>query len=396
MAEVFDFDKKENFTGLLSRKWEFSKALTGREDLLPLWIADMDFQTVPEVTDALIKRAQAGIFGYAGVTAGYTEAVQAWFKKRHGWQIEPAEIVQVTGVVTALHAALHAFSDEGDCILLQTPVYHPFFRTVKETKRRIVENPLIRTADGYAIDFADFAAKLEKYQPKIFILCNPQNPTGRVYTKDELQKLGEACLKHNTLVVADEIHSDIILGEKKHVPFMTISDALADNAIACTAPSKTFNLAGLKNSNIIIKNATLRQKFKETLAYLGLPQPNLFPLVAGEAAYKYGEAWLDAVLNYIRDNRDYALGEIKKRLPDVWAAKPDGTYFLWLDFSKYGFDKESLEKFMLDEAKLWFNQGYIFGKLGEGFVRVNIACRRALLEDAIARLEGALQKRQKG
>ncbi|MBQ2088354.1 MAG: pyridoxal phosphate-dependent aminotransferase [Selenomonas sp.] len=390
----FALEKEEDFSGLLSKKWEFSRELTGREKVIPLWIADMDFPTVPEVRDALVNRARAGIYGYAAVRKSYYKAVTEWLAKRQGWNVDTESIVLVPGVVTALHVAIHAFSEPGDYILLQTPVYHPFYRTIDETRRRLVENPLVRRKHGYELDFADLEEKLRTYHPKIMILCNPHNPTGRVYTREELTDIARLCRRYDVLVAADEIHGDLILGEKPHIPFLSLPPEVRGRAIACTAPSKTFNIAGLKNSNIIIEDAELRQAFQAELAYLGIPGPALFPLVAGEAAYRHGEKWLEEVIAYLQENQAYAMAHIKEELPKVWVSKTEGTYFLWLDFSAYGFSVEELEKFMLDKAGVWLNQGYIFGKAGQGFVRLNLACSRLVLKRALTQLTEALRKRE--
>ncbi len=386
--------REEDFSGLLSKKWEFSQELIGRGNVIPLWIADMDYPTVPEVREALVKRAAAGIYGYAAVRKSYYQAVIDWLARRQGWKVMADSIVLVPGVVTALHVAIHAFSEPGDYILLQTPVYHPFYRTINETRRRLLENPLMRHEHGYELDLVDLEEKLRTYHPKIMILCNPHNPTGRVYTRAELTDIAKLCKKYDTLVVADEIHGDLILGEKAHVPFFSLPMEVRGRAIACTAPSKTFNIAGLKNSNIIIEDAELRQAFQAELAYLGIPGPALFPLVAGETAYRHGEKWLDEVIAYLRENQAYAVAYIKKKMPKVWMSKPEGTYFLWLDFSAYDFSVEELEKFMLGEARLWLNQGYIFGEAGRGFVRMNLACSRTVLERALTQLTSALRKRK--
>ena len=386
--------REEDFSGLLSKKWEFSQELIGRRNVIPLWIADMDYPTVPEVREALVKRAAAGIYGYAAVRKSYYQAVIDWLARRQGWKVMADSIVLVPGVVTALHVAIHAFSEPGDYILLQTPVYHPFYRTINETRRRLLENPLMRHEHGYELDLVDLEEKLRTYHPKIMILCNPHNPTGRVYTRAELTDIAKLCKKYDTLVVADEIHGDLILGEKAHVPFFSLPMEVRGRAIACTAPSKTFNIAGLKNSNIIIEDAELRQAFQAELAYLGIPGPALFPLVAGETAYRHGEKWLDEVIAYLRENQAYAVAYIKKKMPKVWMSNPEGTYFLWLDFSAYDFSVEELEKFMLGEARLWLNQGYIFGEAGRGFVRMNLACSRTVLERALTQLTSALRKRK--
>lgn len=388
----FEFDVEQNFDGLLSNKWNFRKEKVGRDDVLAMWVADMDFETSPAVKNAILKRAERGLYGYAAVTPSYTKALTDWFARRHQWTIEPEEIVQTPGVIGALHIAVHALSQKDDYILIQTPVYHPFFRVIHNTNRRVLENPLIKTKNGYEIDFADFEQKIVTCQPKVFVLCNPHNPTGRVYSKAELKRLGDICLAHEVIIIADEIHSDIVYSDAQHTPFATVSPELAQNVISCTAPSKTFNLAGLQNSNIIIPNKKIRGKFKSVFDSFGFPKPSLFSLVATEAAYTYGEAWLDQVLSYIEKNRDYALVRIGKKLPSIVVNKPQGTYFLWLDFNAYGLSNEALEKFLIKEAKVWFNQGYIFGEQGSGFVRVNIACPRSILEKALTQIEVAVAK----
>lgn len=385
-----NLDKIYNYEDLYSQKWVFRKEITGEADILPMWIADMDFETAPAIKRAIAKRADTGIYGYAEVPQVYDKAIIDWFAKRHHWKIEKEQIVQTPGVVSALTIGVHAFSEIGDAIIVLTPVYHPFFRLIRNSRRKILESRLIETDHGYVVDFEDFEKKIIEHQPKVFILCNPHNPIGKVYTKNELQRLGEICLHHNVIIISDEIHCDIIFSENLHIPLASVSDEIAQNTVVCTALSKTFNIAGLQNSNIIIPNKDIRKKYTKTSAYFGYPHISLFPVAATIAGYTEGEAWLDEVLTYIEANRDYALDYIGTYLPQVHVHKPDGTYFLWLDFRDYGWTKEQLEDFLLHKAKVWFNQGYIYGSPGEGFARANIACPREILEKALLQITEAL------
>lgn len=388
----YNFDIEEEFSGLLSSKWNFRREKVGREDVLPMWIADMDFAGALPIKQAIVRRAECGLYGYAGVTQAYIQAVINWFSRRHQWTIQPEAIMQTPGVVSALHIGIQAFSAENDYILIQPPVYHPFFRAIRGMKRRVLENSLVRTDTGYEIDFADFERKVIQHKPKIFILCNPHNPTGRVYTKTELERLGYICQENQVLIIADEIHCDIVYHGARHIPFATVSPECKENAIVCTAPSKTFNLAGLRNSNIVIPGVAIREKFRAAFEYFGYPHPSLFPLIAGEAAYTQGEAWLEQAVAYIERNRDYALARLHSSLPSLAAARPQGTYFLWLDFGKYGLNGMELERFLLNRARVWLNQGYIFGEAGNGFARMNIACPRSILEKALTQIETALRE----
>jgi len=387
-----EFDQEHDFAGLISDKWNFRKERVGREDVIAMWVADMDFETSPAVQKAIVKRAKRGIYGYAAVTEEYTNAVIGWFKKRHQWTIAPESMKQTPGVITAIHLGIQALSEINDFILIQTPVYHPFFRVIKQTKRQVLENPFIRTEKGYEIDFEDFKQKIIAHKPKVFILCNPHNPIGKVYRKEDLIKLSEICLQYDVKMIVDEIHCDLVYFAAKHIPFGTLGDAFAENAIICTAPSKSFNLAGIRNSNIIIPGEELRTAFQAVYDFVGIPKPSLFPLVATQAAYEKGEEWFDQVIVYIQQNRDYAIERIEKNLPKLKVNHPEGTYFLWMDFNAYGLTKEELEKFLIDKAGVWFNQGYSFGTQGEGFVRINIACPQKTLKRALKQLEDALNK----
>ncbi len=393
MASIkkYDFDVTHDFEGLFSNKWNFRKEKVGREDVIPMWVADMDFKTAESIQTALVQRAERGIYGYTSMTREYTDAVINWFKRRHNWAINDNEIITTPGVISALHIAINVLSIPHDYILIQPPTYHPFFQVIKKTKRKVLENPLIRTSTGhYEIDFDDFEHKIVQYKPKAFILCNPQNPTGKVYSKAELLKLGEICCNHQVVIIADEIHSDIVFSEAVHTPFATIAPECTDNAIICTAPSKTFNMAGLQNSNIIIPNRKIRDKFREALDRYGFPRPGLFSIVATQTAYNTGESWLEAVLQYIEGNRDYALQRFSANLPQLKVFRPQGTYFLWVDFNHYGLTNEQLEAYLINDAGVWFNQGYIFGSQGSGFVRINIACPQSIVAQALTQIENSI------
>lgn len=384
------FDVENDFTGLLSAKWNFRTDNVGTENVIPMWVADMDFQTAPAIKAAIEKRASAGIYGYAKVPKEYSDALVHWFKTRHNWNIDAATVVPIPGVVPALHIAVEAFTEQGEGILLQTPVYHPFYRVCNHMNRKIIENPLIRTSDHYEIDWVDLESKLKNEKPKVMIICNPHNPTGKVFTKGELARIGYLCLEYHVIIIVDEIHCDIVYEDAEFISYATIAPELEANAIICTAPSKTFNIAGLRNSNIIIPNEYLRAQYIKTKEYFGYPGPGPFPLIACIAAYTEGAGWQDDVMKYIKENRDFALSFIRENIPKLQVHKPDGTYFLWLDFNAYGLTKEELEIFLVEKAGIWLNQGYIFGEAGEGFARMNIASPRALLTTALENLKIAL------
>lgn len=386
----FDFDKPVDRGNTLSAKWNFIKESVGVEDALPMWVADMDFETVPEVKAALLARAQHGIYGYTARSDGYYQALIDWNLKRHGWQVDKKWITHSSGVVNALFTAVRVFAKPGDGVLIQPPVYPPFYRAISKNDCEAVLNPLKLEEGRYSPDLADFADKVGSGRVKLFILCNPHNPVGTVFTEEELRTMGELCLRHGVIVISDEIHSDLLFKPHRHVPFASISKAFAQNSVVCTAPSKTFNLAGLSTSNIIIPNDELRRRYDEVSEQVAQKSFNLFGAAACEAAYRHGEEWLDQLISYIDGNRKYAVEFIEARLPQLKVYYPEGTYFLWLDCRSLGLGNQELEKFLLREAKLWFNQGYTFGKEGEGFVRINIGCQRSTVEEALKRLENAV------
>lgn len=386
----YNFDEVIDRKGTNSIKYDFGSEQKGREDLLPLWVADMDFKLPKEVEQRLIRRVEHGIFGYTEAKADYYKAVAGWFKKVHDWDVNPDWIVITPGVVFAIATAIRTFTEKGDAVIIQQPVYYPFYNTVIQNGRKAVNNELIYKNGTYSIDFDDFENKIEENGVKLFILCSPHNPVGRVWTKDELIKLGEICLRHNVIVFADEIHGDITYPGIKHIPFASISEELKNDTIVGTAPSKTFNLAGLQLSNIIIPNEKLRKKFKRELHSEGYSLPNTMGLAASRAIYEEGYDWYREMLAYVYENYKFLEKFIAEKIPEIKIIKPEGTYLVWLDFSSLGLSDKQLEEFITDKAKLWLDGGSMFGKRSGQFERVNIACPRKTLNEALERLENAV------
>lgn len=381
-----DFDSLIDRKGTKSLKYDFAARRGKPENVLPLWVADMDFKTSSYVTDALSRMAEHGIFGYSESEDDYFDALKGWMKRRHDWEVEESWLIKTPGIVFALAMAIKAYTKEGDGVIIQQPVYYPFSEVINDNGRKLVNNPLVRDEDGrYGIDFDDFEKKIVSENVRLFILCSPHNPVGRVWTEEELVRLGDICLKHNVVIVSDEIHSDFIFEGTHHV-FSTVRDSFRDNCIVCTSPSKTFNIAGLQVSNIFIENRELRRKFKEQVNKSGYSQVGLAGLVACEAAYLHGDEWFDAVLKYIRSNAEFAKEYIEKNIPRVRMTRLEGTYLIWLDFKECGLDDRELEHKVLYDAGLWLDGGSMFGRDGEGFQRINIACPRATLREALDRL----------
>lgn len=385
----YNFDEWIDRTSTEAVKWAMMPDIPS--DVIPLWVADMDFVSPKEVTEALRARVEHGIYGYPLPPKEYFGAIVQWMKKRHQWEIERNWIVPAPGVVPAMNMAVRAFVRPGDRVLIQRPVYPPFTYAIERNGAHVVNNPLKQVGDRFEIDFEDFEHKAKDPQVKLFLLCNPHNPVGRVWTREELQRIGEICLKYNVLVFSDEIHQDIVFKEYQHIPFASLSPELSNITITATAPSKTFNIAGLQDANIIIENEQLRGEFRREMERLGINGVNLFGLVATMAAYTYGEQWLEELMVYLEGNRDYCLQFIRERLPELTAFKPEATYLLWIDCRKLGMDPKQLRNFMLQEAKLRLNEGYTYGAEGNGFMRLNFACPRSLLEKAMKQLEKAIQ-----
>lgn len=392
MAERnLDFDTIIDRKNTDCLKYDFAKRRGMPEDVLPLWVADMDFKTSSYVEDALAERARHGIFGYSESQTLYFEIVRDWMKRHHDWEVKEPWLIKTPGVVFALAMAVKAYTEPGDGVLIQSPVYYPFSEVIEDNRRRIVSNTLVLGEDHkYHIDFEDFERQIKENQIKLFFLCNPHNPVGRVWTTDELTRLGDICLKYRVTVVSDEIHSDFIF-RGKHQVFADLKKEYADITVTCTAPSKTFNLAGLLLSNIFISNRELRHKFRQQVNAAGISQLSPFGLVACETAYTQGEEWYQAMLAYVAENIAFTKEYVEKHLPGVEMVEHEGTYLVWLDFRKTGLSVEELEDLIVNRAKLWLDSGKIFGKSGEGFQRINVACPREILEEALHRIREQLQ-----
>ena len=395
---IYNFDKIIDRKNSFSLKWskEALKRFFGSDDddLLPLWVADMDFECPKPVIDAIIKEAESGVYGYNWhITPTYLDAVISWMSGRHQWKVDPKWIVYSPGIVPAINIIIQTFSKVGDKIIVQPPVYYPFFDAVAQNGRSLFLNQLRYENQTYSIDFEDFERKAKDPLTKIFILCSPHNPVGRVWKKEELKKLGDICLENDILVVSDEIHHDLILPGNKHTLFSTISEEFEKNTILCTAPSKTFNLAGLQISNIIIPDSKLRESFIQTISNKnGISIPNSFAIVALIAAYNNGEEWLEQVLNYINRNFQYLKEFVNEELPNVKYIEPEGTYLAWLDFSPTGINDEELKNRILNMAKVVLDDGPMFGSGGEGFQRVNVACPKVILENCMKRIKKVIEK----
>ncbi|RAL24127.1 MalY/PatB family protein [Thermoflavimicrobium daqui] len=386
----YNFDEKIERYHSASEKWDAVENLFGNPEILPMWVADMDFRSPLPVINAFKERAEHGVFGYTIRSDSYYDAIINWMSRRHHWHIKKEWICYSPGVMPAISFIIRSFSNLDDKILIQPPVYYPFAQAITKSGRKVINNPLRYENGKYSIDFDDLREKLDS-GVKIFILCNPHNPVGRVWTKEELTKLGEMCLERNVLVIADEIHHDLIYKDFNHTPYASLSHEIAQHTIVCTSPSKSFNLAGLQTANMIIPNPELREQFKKILEDHFLDFTNTFGVIATEKAYQFGEAWLDQCMKYIEENCYFLTSYLNQHIPKIKVVKPEATYLVWLDFRELGIDAKSFEKLMLEKAKVAFHEGYIFGQEGEGFTRMNIACPRALLEEGLNRMKNALQ-----
>ncbi|MDP2920531.1 MAG: MalY/PatB family protein [Dehalococcoidia bacterium] len=389
----YDFDTVIDRRGTCSVKWDAVEERFKVKDILPMWVADMDFKSPPAVVTALKKTADCGIFGYTSVPASYYEAVIDWMKKRHGWQIQKEWLMLTTGVVPALRLLVKAFTQPGDQVIVQTPVYYPFSVAIKDNGCEILDNPLRLEGASYRMDLDDLERKITP-KTKMIILCSPQNPISRVWTREELKDLGDICLRHNVLVVSDEIHSDIIYRGYKYVPFTTVSDDFIDKSIVCTAASKTFNLPGLHTSNIVIANPELRKQFTAVMRNCGMSSPNMFGIAATEAAYRDGEEWLEQLLDYLQGNVDFVTKFLAERIPGARLIQPQGTYLLWLDLRNCGIEAERLGTCVREEAKVATEAGTLFGCVENGFERMNIACPRSILAEGLRRIEEMVKSRR--
>lgn len=385
-----DFDRVIDRKNTRCLKYDFAEKRGMPADVLPLWVADMDFKTSSYIEDALTARAKEAIFGYSESDSSYFAIVSRWMKEHHNWEVEEKWLVKTPGVVFALAMAVKAYTAPGDNVLIQSPVYYPFSEVIRDNDRNVVSNDLVLDEDGrYHMDLADLERKIVDYDVKLLLLCSPHNPVGRVWTKEELTALGDICVQHDVIVVSDEIHNDFIF-KGQHYVFADLKEEYKRITITCTAPSKTFNLAALALSNIFIPDSRLRKKFKKQLAAAGTSQLGVMGLVACEAAYSQGEEWYQAMLSYVRDNIEFTKKYVAANLPGVKMIETEGTYLVWLDFRGTGLSVAELEEAIVHKAKLWLDSGKIFGKSGEGFQRINVACPRTVLQEALERIKQAL------
>lgn len=389
-------ERNLNFDEIIDRrntdclKYDFAKRRGMPEDVLPLWVADMDFKTSSYIEDALVKRSKDAIFGYSEVQTAYFEIVADWMRRHHQWEVKENWLIKTPGVVFALAMAVKAYTHAGDKVLIQQPVYYPFSEVIEDNGRIVVSNDLYLGEDNkYHIDFEDFERKIREEHIKLFLLCSPHNPVGRVWTKEELIRIGDICLKYGVIVVSDEIHNDFIWDGKHHI-FASLKKEYEDIAIICTSPSKTFNLASMLISNIFIPNMQLKLKFRKQVDAAGISQLSALGLVACEAAYKEGEEWYQAMLSYIRLNIAYMKDYVSKYLKNVKMIDPQGTYLVWLDFRQTGIEADELDKKIIYDAKLWLDSGKIFGDMGKGFQRINVACPRNVLKEVLDRIRNIL------
>ena len=388
----YDFSQVIERNNTLSIKYDFAKERKKPSDLLSVWVADMDFAVAQEIKDALIERCNHGIFGYSEVKTPYYEVIAKWYQEKFNWSTKKQWLVKTPGVVAAIANAIRAFTNIGDAVLIQKPVYYPFFLTIEDNQRKVVNNSLVYKNGRYEMDFVDFEEKIISHKVKLFVLCSPHNPVGRVWNKEELLKLGDICLKHKVIVVADEIHADFVYHGHQHQVFANLKTDYQEITVTCTAPSKTFNIAGLQVSNIFIANENLRKKFKQELKKTANADINVMGLIACQAAYSQGEDWLRQVKIYIAENLEYVKTFLRDNLPQVKLVEPEGTYLLWLDFRELNLTEEELEDLIINKAKLWLDGGTMFGTEGVGFQRINIACPQKILIQAFTQLKEALKQ----
>ncbi|MCP4396235.1 MAG: putative C-S lyase [bacterium] len=388
----YDFDRAIERRGTSSYKWDLTEKLVGEKDALPLWVADMDFQSPVPVIHALRQRVEHGIFGYTTVPDSCYETIIKWMERRHGWEIKQEWIVFTAGIVPAFFWTVKAYTSPGDEVLVQPPVYYPFFKAVTTNGCRLVENELRYHNGKYEIDFDDLEQKLASPRTKVFIFCSPHNPVGRVWTREELDRLAKLCLKHEVILCSDEIHSDLIFQGARHIPSAMLSEESARNTVTCMAANKTFNIAGLSTGFTIVPDRKLRNDFFRARESTGVNMQNIFGILATEVAYSEGEEWLEQLLEYLQGNLEFLSRFFEDRIPKIRVVKPEGCFLAWLDCRELGMNDIDLKNFMLQDAKVWLNDGPVFGKGGSGFQRVNFACPRTILTEALTRIEKAVNE----
>ncbi len=385
----YDFDQVIDRSANRSSKYDERIKKFGTMDVIPLWVADMDFKTAQPIIDALKAKAEEGIWGYTSRPDSYFESICNWQERRNGWKIDKNLVSWALGVVPAMAAIVSVFSEPGDKIMIQTPVYSEFYDITEAAGREVVENQLVEKDGQWSIDFDDFEKKAKEV--KIFLLCSPHNPLGIVWTKEQLQKMAEICIANDVLMVSDEIHSDLIFHGKKHVPTATVSAEIAGKIISCISGTKTFNLAGLQASTTVFPNAEMKAKYDRFWTNMDVHRNNAFSSVAMEAAFNEGEEWLEQLLEYIDGNFEFIRSYCEEHIPQIKPNVPDATYLMWLDCRELGMDNETLRKFMIEKAKLGLNEGYTFGRSLTGYMRLNVACPRSVLEQAMKQLEEAVK-----
>ena len=388
---MYDFDKVIDRHGTNCLKFDFAKERGKNGDELSLWVADMDFQVAKPITDALQAQVNHGIYGYTEVKSDYFDIVKNWFKDNFDWEIKKGSLVKTPGVVYAIAMAVKAFTKEGEAVIIQQPVYYPFSEMIIANNRKLVNSPLVLKDGRYEIDFEDFEKKIVENNVKLFILCSPHNPVGRVWSVEELKRIGDICIKHDVVIFSDEIHADFVYEPNKHHVFASLGESYAANSVIATAPSKSFNIAGLQVSNIFIENKKLRDAFRNEIVKSGYSQLNTMGLAAARAAYESGKEWLDEVRAYIKDNLIFFRDYLKENIGELSLIEPEGTYLVWVDFRKLGLSEKQREDLIVNKAKLWIDSGAMFGVDGEGFERFNIACPRSYLKKALDSLAKAIK-----
>lgn len=387
----YDFDEVVERRNTHSLKWDFAPGLHRKRGLLPLWVADMDFKAAPYIIEAVQERANHGIYGYTGISREYKEAVVTWMRQRHQWAIHPEWISVITGIVPALNMLMQAFAQPGDQVVVQAPVYYPFFNAIRNNGQTVLMNTLTEQDGYYVIDFDDLEKKLADLRTSVMILCSPHNPVGRVWTEDELRNMAELCLAHDVLLISDEIHHDLVFSPHRHIATASLSKDISANTVTCTAPSKTFNLAGLQSSNIIISDEKKRRRFQQAMDRNGVFAINPFADVATIAAYSKCSDWVDQLLGYLSGNLDLVTSYLDKDMAPVTMGRPEGTYLAWLDFRQLGMTNLELQAFMEEKAGVVMNQGHVFGPTGSGFQRLNVACPRSLLAQGLDQMAAAIE-----
>ena len=388
-----NFDQKIDRRVYPTQKWNPAdlKQHFGNDDVLPFWVADMDFQAPPAVIESLLERAEHGIFGYEYKKDSYVESLLSWYKNRHSWTIDPAHIEPCPSVLSAITILMNQHSEAGDGVIIQPPVFFEFRMVIRSNNRRMVKNPLKLVDGKYQMDFEDLEEKAADPRNKIMILCNPHNPVGRVWTREELLRAGEICQRHNVLLISDEIHGDIVYKPHQYTPFSSISEELAQISVTCLSPAKTFNIAGVVDAMAVIANEEYRERFHDFAHRYQINKTNVFASAAIEAAYSQGGEWLDELLAYLQANIGFLQSYLHDNLLQVKLIEPEGTYLVWLNFEELGLDAKELEKFLAQKAQLALNSGYWFGREGAGYARMNIACPQSILQEALLRLTNAVR-----